>query len=80
MAKLSVGKVTGLIVHEYQGLTISISPRKAKKSGRDRVWVQIRQKGPVKRWRVSASLSYARSADIQFEDSPGKDVADIEAP
>ena len=74
------GKVKGQVLAEYEGLTISVSPQKAKKAGKNRLWLQIRQNGDVKRWRVSASLSYARSADIQFEDSPGRDVADTEAP
>src|SRR5688500_8981318 len=67
------GKVKGQILAEYEGLTISVMPHKAKLAGKNRLWLQIRQNGDVKRWRVSASLSYARSADIQFEDSPGKD-------
>ena len=67
------GKVKGIVLAEYEGLTISVSPHKAKGIGKDRLWLQIRQNQDVKRWRVSASLSYARSADIQFEKSPGKD-------
>ena len=74
------GKVKGQVIAEYEGLTISVSPQKAKKAGKNRLWLQIRQNGNVKRWRVSASLSYARSADIQFEDSPGRDAADPEQP
>jgi hypothetical protein len=69
MAKLAIGKVKGRILAEFEGLTISVHALPAKKTGRDRLWVQIRQKKGVKRWRVSASLSYARSADIQFEDA-----------
>lgn len=74
------GKVKGHVIAEYEGLTISVSPHKAKKTGKNRLWLQIRQNGDVKRWRVSASLSYARSADIQFEDSPGRDATDTEQP
>lgn len=60
-------KISGLLVGEYEGLRISVHPLKAKKFGKNRVWIQIRQTGS-KRWRMSASLSYARSADIQFTD------------
>ena len=73
MAKRGSGKVKGEILAEYEGLTISVSPQKAKRAGKDRLWIQIRQNASLKRWRVSASLTYARSADIQFEHSPGKD-------
>lgn len=68
------GKVLGLVVAEVEGLTISVSQTKAKRSGRDRLLVQIRQEGRTKKWRVAASLSYARAADIEFVDDPsGKD-------
>jgi hypothetical protein len=68
------GKVKGLIVAEHDGITISVLPQKAKRTGRDRLWVQIRQNGKTKKWRVASSLSYARSADIEFVDDPsGKD-------
>ncbi len=74
MAKRGTGKVQGQIVAEYEGLTISVLPQKAKRAGKDRLWIQIRQNGAVKQWRVAASLSYARSADIEFVDEPsGKD-------
>ena len=68
------GKVTGRILGTFEGLTISVHPRKAKRAGRNRVWIQIRQDEKPKKWRVSASLSYARSADIQFEEAPEKDA------
>jgi len=35
-------------------------------SGTDRIWLNIRQDNPTK-YRVSESLSYMRSVDIQFE-------------
>ena len=66
MAKRGTGKVAGVVVAEYEGLTVSVLPQPAKRTGKDRLWVQIRQNGKVKRWRIAASLSYARSADIEF--------------
>ena len=60
-------KIKGEVVAEIDGLTISIDRQPAKTSrGKSRVWVQIRQNGEDKPWRVAASLSYARSADIEF--------------
>ncbi len=70
MAKTGTGKVKGQVLAEYEGLTISVSPQKAKRAGKDRLWIQIRQNSPTKQWRVAASLSYARSADIQFVSEP----------
>ena len=76
MPKGGTGKVLGRVVAEHEGLTISIFPRKAKRAGRDRVWIQIRQNDATKRWRVSTSLTYSRSADIQFVNEPsGKNRA-----
>ena len=42
MAKRGSGKVKGEILAEYEGLTISVSPQKAKRAGKDRLWIQIR--------------------------------------
>ena len=65
-------KVDAEIIGEFHGLTIYGKLQMAKRDGRDRVWIQIRQ-NDVKVYRVAESLSYARSADIQFEaDSPAK--------
>jgi hypothetical protein len=70
------GKVRGQVLADYEGLTISVDHHKAKGGGKDRVLIQIRQNGPTKRWRTASSLSYARSADIEFENEPsGKDWA-----
>ena len=59
-------KISGKVLGEFQGLTIYGKLKKAKRSGKDRIWIQIRQSEP-KRYRVSESLSYMRSVDIQFE-------------
>ena len=61
-------KISGTILAEFKGLTIYGKLKKAKRSGRDRIWIQIRQ-GEPKRYRVSESLSYMRSVDIQFEET-----------
>lgn len=64
------GKVRGRILAEFDGLTITAAPHVAKKSGRNRLWIQIRQNDRPKKWRVSTALTYARSADIQFVEEP----------
>jgi len=43
--------------------------KKAKRTGKDQIWIQIRQSDP-KKSRVRESLSYARAADIEFVDDP----------
>lgn len=73
MAKRGSGKVKGQVLAEYEGLTISVLPHPAKRTGKNRLWLQIRQNAGVKRWRVSTSLSYSRSADIQFIDDPASE-------
>jgi hypothetical protein len=63
-------KVHASLIGKYRGLTIYGNLQKAKRTGKDRLWIQIRQ-DQTKPWRVAASLSYARAVDIQFEkDSP----------
>lgn len=64
------GKVRGTILAQCEGLTITVHPKPAKSTGKDRLWIQIRQNGASKKWHVSTALMYARSADIQFVDDP----------
>jgi len=59
-------KISGQKLIEFNGLTIYGQLKKAKRSGRDRIWIQIRQDGS-KPYRIAACLSYARSVDVQFE-------------
>jgi hypothetical protein len=60
-------KIGGKLVHEYQGLTIYVSPRPAKTArGKDRVWIQIRQSDPKKHWSQDKALVYRNAADICF--------------
>jgi hypothetical protein len=62
-------KVKGRTLCEFEGLVISGLMQKAKRTGKDRIWIQIRQNSP-KGYRVNTSLSYARAVDVQFiEDS-----------
>jgi len=56
-------KVEGKKIAEVEGIEIYATPYPAKKKGKNSIWIQIRQNKP-KRFRVRASLSYARSADI----------------
>jgi hypothetical protein len=58
-------KISGKKLAEFCGLTIYGKLKKAKRDGKDRVWIQIRQEAH-KPLRVSTCLSYARSVDIQF--------------
>lgn len=75
MAKTTTGnaKVKGQVVAEYEGLTISVLLQKAKRAGKDRLWVQIRQNSKKKRWSMYESLNYPYGVDVQFVADPGKD-------
>jgi len=65
-------KVEAEVIGEFHCLTIYGRLQLAKRGGKDRLWIQIRQ-SDSKTYRVAESLCYARSADIQFEaDSPAK--------
>jgi len=61
-------KIKGEPHIRFHGLLIFAKLKKAKRSGKDRIWIHVRQNEP-KRYRVAASLSYARSVDVQFEES-----------
>lgn len=58
-------KLKGPRICSFEGLDIHASLHKAKREGKDRIWIQIRQNSP-KKYRVNSSLSYARSIDVQF--------------
>jgi hypothetical protein len=64
-------KLKGPLLCTFEGLDIYGSLHKAKRNGKDRIWIQIRQKSP-KKYRVNASLSYARSIDVQFVEDEEK--------
>jgi hypothetical protein len=59
-------KISGELIGTFNGLRIYGRLSKAKKKGRDRLWIHIRQDNP-KEWRIAATLSYANSIDIRFE-------------
>ena len=61
-------KIKGKFLAEFHDLQIYGSFRAAKKDGKNRVWLQVRQR-PPKRYRVAESLSYMRSLDVQFEET-----------
>jgi hypothetical protein len=63
--RLKHPKINGSTLAEFCGLTIYGILKKAKRHGRDRVWIQIRQEAH-KPLRVSECLSYARAVDVQF--------------
>ena len=59
-------KIKGTLIGQFEGITVHAHLKKAKRNGKDRIWFNIRQDKPAK-YRISESLSYMRSIDIQFE-------------
>jgi hypothetical protein len=65
-----MGKVTGKLVGNAQGITVTVAHCPAKTTkGKERLWLQIRQNNG-KKWKVYESLAYARSVDIAFVSEP----------
>ncbi len=64
-------KISGELIGEFNGLRIYGRVSRAKKRGKDRLWIHIRQDNP-KEWRIGATLSYENSIDIRFESEPGR--------
>jgi hypothetical protein len=60
-------KINVPVIAKFNGLTIYGKLHKAKRERKNRIWIHIRQAEP-KRFRVSVSLAYARSVDLQFEE------------
>ncbi len=58
-------KISGKTLAEFHGLTIYGKLNRAKRHGKDRIWIQIRQ-AAHKPLCVAECLSYARSVDTQF--------------
>ncbi len=59
-------KIRGRLIGRHEGIEIYVTPNNAKtQKGKDRVWIQIRQRTP-KKWRVQTTLSYAKASDIMF--------------
>ena len=59
-------KISGELIATFNGLRIYGRLSKAKKKGKDRLWIHIRQ-GEDKEWRIGATLSYENSIDIRLE-------------
>lgn len=59
-------KIKGKLVASFNGFEIYKRFTKAKRQGKDRIWIQIRQPDP-KRWRTAATLSYVKALDVRFE-------------
>ena len=64
-------KISGEAIAEFEDIRIYARLSKAKRKGKDRLWIHIRQ-GESKRWKVAATLSYERSLDIRFEGDAGE--------
>jgi hypothetical protein len=71
-------KISGELIGTFNGLRIYGRLRKAKRKGKDRLWIHIRQDNP-KEWRIAATLSYANSIDIRFENGLPERVTGVEA-
>ncbi len=65
-------KISGELIGEIAGLRIYGRISRAKKRGKDRLWIHVRQDDP-KQWRIAATLSYAKSLDIRFENDTTHD-------
>jgi hypothetical protein len=63
---MAESKLTGTKLCEVEGLEIYSVLQKAKREGKDRIWIQIRQRKP-KKWHVSTTLSYSQGLDVQFQ-------------
>ena len=59
-------KISGELIGTFNGVRIYGRLSKAKRKGKDRLWIHIRQ-DDEKAWRVGATLSYENSIDIRFE-------------
>lgn len=53
-------------VYSVDGLDIYVAKRYAKRNGKDRIWIQVRQNGPKKIWRQDLCLAYSKAVDIAF--------------
>ncbi len=66
-------KISGELIGTFNGLRIYGRLSRAKKKGKDRLWIHIRQDDP-KEWRIAATLSYENSIDIRLESAPRDDT------
>jgi hypothetical protein len=66
MANTKHPKVTAKPIGTFQGFTVYAQLQKAKRTGRDRIWFQIRQDNP-KAYRTAICLNYPHALDVQFQ-------------
>ncbi len=59
-------KISGELIGTFSGVRIYGRISRAKKGGKDRLWIHLRQDDP-KEWRIAATLRYANSLDVRFE-------------
>ena len=65
-----MGKVTGKLVGEAHGITVTVKHKPAKTTrGKNRMWIQLRQNDGIK-WTVYESLAYPHGVDIAFVEKP----------
>ena len=64
--KKDTSKIKTKPITIFEGLKIYGCYRPARKRGKDRIWISIRQDSP-KKWRTATTLSYVRAVDICFE-------------
>ncbi len=57
-------KITGTPDFEKYGLKFYVRLHSAKKQGKDRIWISIRQDN--KEWTTTKTLSYQKAIDILF--------------
>ncbi len=65
-------KISGELIATFNGLRIYGRLTKAKRKGKDRLWIHIRQDNP-KEWRIAATLSYENSIDIRLESAAARE-------
>lgn len=53
-------------IASYKGIKVFVSDQPAKSTGKDRIYISIRQNEP-KKWKIFASLCYVHAADIRLE-------------
>lgn len=59
-------KIKGELIAEIKSLKIYAVFKKPKKSGKERIWINIRQDKP-KKWKTTSTLSYVNGLDVKFE-------------
>lgn len=66
-------KITSRPIATFEGFTVYAELQKAKKTGKDRIWFQIRQEDP-KKYRTAICLNYPHALDVQFQSEKNIDI------